>query len=455
MTDDIKSTTIQDAANASTSYALPVDNLTGMLATHVEWANRASDKEGKEQPQVVTYQCKDFDFETFEVVYKILTRSYVGEDDINSSKDCLDFFGPFSRSDILVNLSVENMDPSKMERPTKKARDNDKEKTSNPDDFDSSLIICESEARMRAVASVALALGETQYVPFKMLFVEGVLEAECEMEISAVEVPMMPAACFFGDHDNIFCLRKIVSRRSLKTTSFKEIHSDHNLFKNIPSSILESKLSGIQPGAEIKLLDIDSKVNWKEQSEVFSDLKTNGYGLELKVGLKSTGGVKSAALNSVLYETYDMTDKNSKTIYLPGLEKDKVNSDENGSSFFHRNANGEVVFTEKEAERASKFIASSDIEERVKAALQQKRFVLPQEMSGVQAHFCNESVYGKINILLVCGLVRFDPETDHSVKEPSSQFDAWPSAEANCATATARARINMNARMSEFFFDMA
>jgi hypothetical protein len=42
------------------------------------------------------------------------------------------------------------------------------------DELDQSLIICETESRMCVVKNVALALGETNYVPFKLLFVEGV-----------------------------------------------------------------------------------------------------------------------------------------------------------------------------------------------------------------------------------------------------------------------------------------
>lgn len=375
---------------------------------------------------------------TFGVVYKILTRSYVSEDDINASKDCIDFFGPFRRSDILVDLSLErdtglssdecanngcsNRAPLKCANckavsycskqcqasdwkaghkrdckklVSKKARraNEDGSAASKLEDFDSSLIVCESEARMRAVASAALALGETEYVPFKMLFVEGVLEANCEEEISAVEVPMMAAACLLGDHDNIFSLRKIVSMSSKKPKTLSEINSDHNVFKNIPASIIDSKMSNVKAGDEIKLFDF-GKVEWKEKYQVLRDLGSNGYGLGLKVGLGSSGDIKSAVLNSVLHEVHDMIDKNFKTIFLPGLEVIKEKNND-GSSLFHRNDKGEVVFSAEEAERASEYIASSNLEERVKAALQKKRFVLPQEMGGVQANFCNESVYGR------------------------------------------------------------
>jgi len=64
---------------------------------------------------------------------------------------------------------------------------------------------------------------------------------------------------------------------------------------------------------------------------------------------------------------------------------------------------GKVVFSAHEAERASNFVVSSKLEERIKAALQQKRFVLHQEADTASTHFCNEYTYGNVNVLWVCG----------------------------------------------------
>ena len=441
--DNTESPSLKAVACASTSYVLPVDVLTGMLATHVEWANRTAEDEGKEIPPVVTYECRDFDFATFGVVEKVLNRSYVDENAIFAAKDCLDYFGPFNRSDMLVDLSLE----SKAKAPddvhaNKKAKYNE---SSTAEDFDSSLIVCESEARMHAVANVARALGENHYVPFRMLFVEGVLEADCEGDIGTVEVPMMPAACLLGDHNNIFCLRKIVSRSSVEPASFSDIHTKSNVFKRLPATDLESALSGVSPGDEINLF-----AKYKVDYSVESDLKDNGYGLGLRLGLHSSSDVKSTVLAAVLHEEYDMVGRESKTVYLPGLLNPANKADDN-VSLFHRNENGEVAFTEKEAARASDFIASSGLEERVKAALQKKRFVLPQEVEGVQAHFCNESVYGKVNILWVCGVIRMEAKSSESEGEAAGagaaacqNFDVWPSEEAKADMATARKIIQHN-----------
>jgi hypothetical protein len=79
--------------------------------------------------------------------------------------------------------------------------------------------------------------------------------------------------------------------------------------------------------------------------------------------------------------------------------------------------------------------------------LQQKRFVLPQVMDGVQAHFCNESVYGKVNILWCCGVIRM--AEGNEAANAANEFDAWPSAAAKSKIDAARAQIEMHARMAE------
>ena len=482
-----------------------MDILTGMLETHVQWANRAAEQEGKDKPRVVT-ECLDFDFDKFGVVEKILNRSYVDEKSILAAKECLDYFGPFRYENILVDLSLEageeKTSPDRkrarkdnsvfdrqltlselrplrvkelkmklseqgvewkgmiekdemitalcdaMEAQFVKNKSNSKSQ-SNGGSFDMSLVICETEARMHVVTNVARALGEP-YVPYKILFVEGIMEANCEGDMSIVEVPMMAAACLLGDHDNVFFLRNVCQRHSVVPKSFQEIHSSSNYFKSTPADVISTMFSKVSSGDEINLFD-RSNVNY----EVRRELKDNGYGFGLKIGLQSSRDIKSEIVDSCLNEAYDMLKHGSsiKTVYLPGLDQDKQKEEEGSTSLFHRNEKGEVVFTEKEAERASDFIASIGMEERVKSALQTKRFVLPQQTSGVQAHFCNESVYGSLNVLWVCGVVRMeDGGSEEQAKAETVAFDAWPSEEVKNNIENARNRMRREHAMQSFFY---
>jgi len=353
----------------------------------------------------------------------------------------LDYFGPFKYENILVNLALE---ATTEHAPTGNTSKKAPTKSNENDILDMYLIVCETEARMRAVANVATALGEP-YVPFKLLFVEGLLETDFDGDIGMKEVPMMVAACLLGDYNSVFLLRKICSRDSIKPNSFHEIHTKSNALQQFPPCIINEILPA--PGGEIEfgktMDDIDQDFGYEDRTDVWHDLEKNGYGLGLKVGLQAShSDVTSGIVKSCLHEQDGMIKccrkgfPCLKTVYLPGLDGQGKET-EDGVSLFHRNEKGDVTFTEKEAERASNFIASFGLEERVKAALQKKRFVLPQKLDNIQAYFCNEYVYGTVNILWVSGVIRMEGGGHNKTKGASKKrkvFDAWPSEKAKADT---------------------
>ena len=62
----------------------------------------------------------------------------------------------------------------------------------------------------------------------------------------------------------------------------------------------------------------------------------------------------------------------------------------------------------------------------VKACLQRKKFVLPQHSHFMDAHFCNEAVYGTMNLLSVSGIVRLEAAPVAARTQLAPVFDAWP-----------------------------
>ena len=91
---------------------------------------------------------------------------------------------------------------------------------------------------------------------------------------------------------------------------------------------------------------------------------------------------------------------------------DATEPDADVTACFHRNELGKTCFTREEASNASWRIASMRLDDRVKACLQRKKFILPQQSRSMVDGFCNESVYGTLNLICVTGLVRLDDEPD-------------------------------------------
>ena len=93
---------------------------------------------------------------------------------------------------------------------------------------------------------------------------------------------------------------------------------------------------------------------------------------------------------------------------------------------FHRDAHGRTCFTAEEAQQATERVLALELDERVKACLQRKAFVLPQHAHSFNSHFCNESVYGTMNLLSVSGLVRLEAAPVAAPTQLAPVFDAWP-----------------------------
>ena len=83
-------------------------------------------------------------------------------------------------------------------------------------------------------------------------------------------------------------------------------------------------------------------------------------------------------------------------------------------NLFHLDSYGKACFSADEAEAASDYLASIQFDERIKACLQRKRFVLPQQERYVATGFCNETVYGKMNLLEVSLTKQHTPSRNHT-----------------------------------------
>ena len=125
-------------------------------------------------------------------------------------------------------------------------------------------------------------------------------------------------------------------------------------------------------------------------------------------------------------------------VYLPG---GAVEGDDDGKSLFHLDASGATAFSAPEAARASEYLASSRFLDAVKRSLQSKRFELPQQSAAVSAHFCNESVYGNLNVLCVTGVVRLDPNADVGGDDATPVTLDWPSEATRAAAKRARKKL--------------
>ena len=167
------------------------------------------------------------------------------------------------------------------------------------------------------------------------------------------------------------------------------------------------------------------------------------FGLRVAIDPKSPSAARS--INPSIFSASERGDSFPKDlIYLPGGDdfgdgpgSAPVADDTQPPALFHRDSHGMTCFSISEAAAASEHIAAMELDRRVQECLQRKRFELTQQSGAVQTFFCNESVYGNLNLLCVTGVVRmaendrwtFDRAATVSRPESDEPFDAWPSRE--------------------------
>ena len=448
---------LKSVASQGFSYALPVDCLKGsMLDAHIRFVNQKYEQAGEDPPTIVTYHCSDFTYDEFGTVAKVLLRSYVQEDDISKHATALDFFGPFAAENLLVNLAVEQgkeeakdseadektckrfVQPTNVQNiddpASKKAKS--ESSTGNQDDF--GVIVCENESRLKVVYDVARTLGFNNYVPFKMIFVQGIfLHGYYD---NRVNIPVTPAGLVVGDYNHIYGIQNIGGQKNVGACTLEDYHTKHNYFSDANTPGWDEEKGTLFRHYDDEGEEVDYDYYERDYDKLYTfRSKPRGLGLKLALGDKDVRGAFSEyVLANPHSEHYcggaepDSFEPLVKFLEASTPKKKAATSPPTATGLFHRDDAGKVTFTSEEAEAASQYIASMNLDERVKAAVQKKRFVLPQEMEEKDDYYCNESTYSNLSILFVTGLVRLDPTIDPAslaVTLPDGEFDAWPTEE--------------------------
>ena len=299
---------------------------------------------------------------------KMLRRSYVSEDELKKNRKCLDYFGPFHLNDICVNLALEQStqkeddNPAPAKQARLKSSDEDVE-----DEAPLDLIVCENESRTKVVCEIARHLGEP-YVPFKLLFVEGIVQAyDGDMAFGgANSVPMMPVALVIGDYHNVFCLNRINTRSNGVTPmSLRKMHKKNSFWDYIPEWGAKKLLESSGGDGTVNLKD-GFKFDVNEADEYCYDRISEcpnhlGYSLKLAFGSQD---FQADLMKFIFDDPY--TEKTEGMFrVLPG-NGGSINTTTTAGSFFHRDERGMSAFTRKEAKKTSAFIASFGLEDRIK-----------------------------------------------------------------------------------------
>lgn len=271
-----------------------------------------------------------------------------------------------------------------------------------------------------------------------------------------VSIPLSTAGLLVGEYNHIFGLQNVGELQQssqVRACTVKEYHTEYNYFAqgNPPGWDEETGTFYPRPDDDY---DCDDDY-WHIDEERLLDFQKQPRGLELKLALGekyARSSLTGYVLGTSYSETYDHGGPQSLGSFNPLSDYiGETAPDETTGQLFHRDKSGKATFTAEEAKAASIYIASMDLDGRIMAAVQKKRFELTQELKEVNDYYCNESTYVKtlflsddlschiyslliyifshtyfircsnLSLLYVTGLVRFDPSieaTSTSVSMP-------------------------------------
>ncbi|KAL3898956.1 MAG: hypothetical protein SGARI_006563, partial [Bacillariaceae sp.] len=220
-----------------------------------------------------------------------------------------------------------------------------------------SVIVCENESRTKVVSEVARLLGVEDYVPFKLVFLEGVIST-VEIEYFA-KVHMAPAALLLGDYNHVYGVQKF---EGMEAKTLKEFHEKHKYDVDTSQGGLFTPVEG------------DNGIIWDDESRADTEhdfmLACNGIDLLLAMGEGSQRREIVKYASEPVESEGDLESAHNLFHHMSNYVDGDVNesgADPMSPKLFHRDANGKVTFSEQEAAAASAFISSLNLDGRVKA----------------------------------------------------------------------------------------
>ena len=335
------------------------------------------------------------------------------------------------------------------------------------------------------LCKVAQALGLSTYVPFKMVFVRGVmLHGHYDETMS---VPLTAAGLVVGDYNHIFALQNIGGQRSdTDACTIADYHEKYNYFSEPNPPGWDAGNGTLFARSETEESDYDDLWQMDNDQLYGFQKKPRGLGLKLALGDEDARGLLSnyvlgnPGLCNYVYRGPQLHELKPLSDFLG----DSPFGSTATTSLFHRDSSGMATFTSEEAQAASDYIASMDLDGRVMAAVQEKKFELPQQMDEKDEYYCNESTYveslsvliylvavfvlthnlpgsySNLSLLYVTGLVRLDPSIDatsNAIALSPKEFNAWPTKEQRRAALNAArnnfARSGISGYVSHHFYE--
>eukprot|EP00579_Thalassiosira_antarctica_P021007 CAMPEP_0201963042 /NCGR_PEP_ID=MMETSP0904-20121228/9028_1 /ASSEMBLY_ACC=CAM_ASM_000553 /TAXON_ID=420261 /ORGANISM="Thalassiosira antarctica, Strain CCMP982" /LENGTH=268 /DNA_ID=CAMNT_0048509565 /DNA_START=195 /DNA_END=1000 /DNA_ORIENTATION=+ len=250
---------------------------------------------------------------------------------------------------------------------------------------------------------------------------------------------MTPATSFIGDYNNIFAFGVSINIVARQKSSRWNEHIIAAIFSTVRQKATANVFRTLRlaPRSTCSMEKISSwepsfKVTFAKENGVTKQIPQMWNWARLNVRV-SDSELKSGLLK-YLFNTHDRANVTPLDLRA-GLSK-KSNDTLPADSLFHLDGDGNACFTRDQAELASDYIAEMQLDVKVKASLQKKKFDLPHR--SVRMYPLSTVTTTDMVKLMCCGYVgccasrkkaKSAVRNEKGAEDDTNkqEFDAWPS----------------------------
>ena len=333
--------------------------------------------EGK---NIIHYLSEYVNYDEFKIIYQIFMKSYTLEETLNNCDKIIDYFG-ISYENILVDFSKEKNGFQKT-------------KHSNIVSFGEDIIISDTPEKTKYLTEIVKKM-KLPYIPFKVVLAEGIYGYGGEMTGEPPSIfKMEPVYATFSEYNNILTSSSLCT----KGTISHEDYTPSYLYKYQGTKITDIDMESIMEPIDMNILSYRDKT-----------IIENKLNLEMCTYGPSSYGLEICKPNLTIYDITSELTSGSHTRDTSGLLYIANGPNDNDNvKWYGIDDNNKMFLGRKHYIHARKHLEEMKFFNKLRNKLKTTKLIYPQRKYSFQEHFCNEAVYGNLNLIILTGLVKLD-----------------------------------------------
>ena len=254
------------------------------------------------------------------------------------------------------------------------------------------------------------------YMPFKFLFAEGSVSYDGDYAYSvgephqSIDLPMTPLWSSFSERENLYHFNNIVHLGLHETfENLSEILSEplavpntSEQFKKLPNCGEAAMFCDYDPILIQTMLEHKTEVNEDNEDNDYCDLR----GISC-ANINLTCALDYNSLSSKIETIFD----DNRNVTMPTLGKCGTLDEDHiyyRGEYYSISRNNIMTLEPAHFDKVRKKIVSINPFKEALDKINSTKFTFPQISGNAEKHFCNESVYGSLSVLQVCGVMKMD-----------------------------------------------